>query len=57
MIGCKKSQNDAFRFPNQSEVTLAMNKKMKSSDLPSVVAIASNKFDKELSFCYGKAVW
>ena len=57
MIGCKKSENDAFSFPNQREVTLAMNKKMKSSDLPSVVAIASDKFDKELSFCYGKAVW
>jgi CubicO group peptidase (beta-lactamase class C family) len=34
-----------------------MNEKMDSSDLPSVVAIASDKFSEELSFCYGKAVW
>ena len=57
IIGCKKGQNDAFRFPSQSEVQLAMNEKMSSSDLPTVVAIASDKFGKELSFCYGKAVW
>jgi CubicO group peptidase (beta-lactamase class C family) len=57
IIGCKKDQNDTFRFPSQSELSLAMNEKMDSSDLPSVVAIASDKFSEELSFCYGKAVW
>ena len=57
IIGCKKDQNDTFRFPSQSELSLAMNEKMDSSDLPSVVAIASDKFSEELSFCHGKAVW
>ncbi len=57
IIGCEKSKNHTFRFPSQSQVTLAMNEKMNSSDLPSVVAIASDKFGEELSFSYGKAVW
>jgi CubicO group peptidase (beta-lactamase class C family) len=57
MIGCKNDQNDTFRFPSQSELSLAMNEKMDSSDLPSVVAIASDKFGEEVSFCFGKAVW
>ena len=54
IIGCK---NDTFRLPSQSALSLAMNEKMVSSDLPSVVAIASDKFGEEVSFCYGKAVW
>jgi CubicO group peptidase (beta-lactamase class C family) len=57
MIACKKSQNTAFRFPNQGKVTAAMNEKMNSSDLPSVVVIASNTLNEERSFCYGKSIW
>lgn len=57
ITGCKETQNNYFRLPNQSEVVFAMNKKMNSSDLPSVVAVASNKFDEEVSFCYGKGTW
>ncbi len=44
-------------MPNQSAITVAMNQKMNSSDLPNVVAIASDKFNNEISFSYGKAVW
>ena len=57
VIGCKENHNDDYILPNQSQVKLTMNKKMNSSDLPAVVAIASDKYDNELSFCYGKAVW
>ena len=33
ITGCKETQNNYFRLPNQTEVAFAMNKKMNSSDL------------------------
>ena len=57
IVGCQQPKHNSFTLPNQSEVTLIMNETMNSSDLPSVVAIASNNSNEEVSFSYGKGIW
>lgn len=55
--GCRTEENIGIKFPAQEQVTFIMNDAMKISDLPAVVAIASNIKNEEVSFIYGKAVW
>lgn len=55
--GCEHEKNNAITFPTQEQVTSAMNEAMKTNDLPTVVAMAANKENKEVSFIYGKAIW
>src|SRR5205085_839938 len=47
----------AFGQSPNDKVTQAMNEAMKSSDLPSVVAIAVNTKGEQLTYSYGKAIW
>jgi CubicO group peptidase (beta-lactamase class C family) len=50
-------QSTGTTFPIQEKVTSIMNKSIKTTDLPAVVAIASNTNNDEVSFVYGKAIW
>jgi CubicO group peptidase (beta-lactamase class C family) len=50
-------QSTGTTFPTQEKVTSVMNKSIKTTDLPAVVAIASNTNNDEVSFVYGKAIW
>lgn len=57
ITGCRTEERIEVKFPAQEQVTSIMNEAMKRSDLPAVVAIASNTKNEEVSFAYGKAVW
>ncbi|PQJ21132.1 serine hydrolase [Tenacibaculum sp. SG-28] len=57
VLGCKKSENNVVSFPVQEKITTEMDAVMKSSDLPAIVAMASNKKGEEVSYSYGKAIW
>ena len=50
-------QSKTISFPTQSMVDALMSEAMKSSDLPTVVAIAINNKMQKVTYTYGKAVW
>ena len=57
VLGCKTEMLKKDIFPKQETVNSVMTDAMKTSDLPNVVAIASNINNEEVSFSYGKSIW
>ncbi len=56
-LGCTTSAKNIVSFPTQEKITSEMDVAIKSSDLPAVVAMASNQKGEAVSYSYGKAIW
>ncbi len=57
LSSCQPDNDQLSRFPSEEVVANRMDPLLKSSDLPSLVAMAINKQGEEITYTYGNAIW